>query len=103
MTRNHAKSILDNIELVRSYAAGATLQKGDKHEWHDDQDPGFDPYHRWRVKPEPPKPREFWIARMRSEVTGLGPVDGLLLCRSKDEAFRNAKNNGEVIHVTESP
>ena len=99
MTRNQAKSILDNIELVRAYAAGATLQKGNKNEWHDDQDPGFDPYHRWRVKPEPPKPREWWIVQTATQT---------FVFRSLEEACRNHYKRlpecmDEIIHVTESP
>ena len=54
MTRKEVKEMLP---VLQAFADGKTIEsrciKGDKSLWYDDEDPSFDNYLEYRIKPEP--------------------------------------------------
>lgn len=90
MTRENAK---DYLPLVQALAERKTLQSRARDGWADilpTEDIWFcNPASDYRVKPEPPKPREWWAYIERLHLTREAA--------EKDRAFFR----GEIVHVIE--
>lgn len=98
MTRERAKEFLP---IIQGYAEGKEVEwqyRNDpsRDRWHHDPNPVWNELYSYRIKPEPPKPREWW------QVMQNGFSLGVYECENDALNFRFRNNlDAIVIHVRE--
>lgn len=85
------------IAVIQAHQKGARLQfrKHIGRDWEDVSSPGFSFYDTdYRIKPEPPKPREFWF------IKNCG-IDGNRYAWTRHDVRQEGVDYLEQIHVRE--
>lgn len=102
MTREQAKTILENAEVIKAWAEGKVIEIQCKGE-----DPAgwqtywgnmanfADPSMEWRIKPEPRKPREYWL---KIPPSGDLSYTGIYLCEQNPTHY---EPGCKFVHVVE--
>lgn len=96
MTREGA---IKHAEIIKAFVEGKTIQfwQLTRESWIDIENPTFDEDVRYRVKPEPRQPREWW-----DNVYGTGLQAPIVRYTTKREADKCAgPHRVECIHVRE--
>lgn len=100
MTREQVKIMLNNAEVIKAWAQGAAIQYRPIQSvcWFDYNNPygTFAIYnHEYRVKPEPPKPREYWL---KIPPSGDLSYTGIYLCEQDPTHY---EPGCKFVHVRE--
>ncbi len=88
----NAQDAKDYLPLVQALADGKTIQHANGNGWYDKNEPDFTcPASYYRVKPETPNPRHWWIRWDTSDMCGMAT--------NHKPIGKHAANHIEVVEV----